>query len=35
MSYFLEPYASKNKLELKLGLCNYATISDLKKRSRC
>ena len=30
MSYFKEPYTSKNKIELELGLSNYAAKSDLK-----
>ena len=35
MSYF-SPYGySKNKIEVELYLPDYATESDLKKRSRC
>ena len=30
MSYFLEPFTSKNKVQVELNLSNYATKSDLK-----
>ena len=32
VSYFSESHTNKNKTEVELGLPNYATKSDLKKR---
>ena len=31
MSYFLEPFTSKNKVQVELDLFNYTKKSDLKK----
>ena len=36
MYYFTEPYTcSRSKVKVELGLSNYYTKSNLKKRNRC